>query len=96
MMTIPKPGKSKQQLLERLERFKTDYSREIGDNDIKIEQITDGYSIKAEKKVLFLSFYVNAEVIAKDGEYVITWESYAPENKVNEALDKVRKELEKD
>ncbi len=96
MMTIPKPGKTKQQLIERLERFKTDYSREIGDNDIKIEQITDGYSIKAEKKVLFLSFYVNAEVIAKDGEYVITWESNAPENKVNEALDKVRKELEKD
>lgn len=96
MMTIPKPGKSKQQLLERLERFKTGYSKEIGDNDIRIEQITDGYRINAEKKILFLSFYVNAEVIAKDGEYVITWESNAPENKVTEALDKVRKELEKD
>ncbi|MBL8016972.1 MAG: hypothetical protein JNK43_06865 [Ignavibacteria bacterium] len=96
MMTIPKPGKTRQQLLERLKRFKSDYAKEISENDIAIEEVTDGYRVKAEKKVLFLSFYVDAVIAAKDGEYVITWESNAPENKVNEALGKIRRELEKD
>ena len=96
MINIPKPGKSKQELLEKLERFKSDYSKQIVENDAKIEKITDGYNIKVEKKVLFMTFYVNADIIVKDEGYEITWESNAPESKVNEALDKVRIELEKD
>lgn len=96
MINIPKPGKSKQELLEKLESFKNEYSKEIGENDVKIEKITDGYTIKAEKKVLFMTYYVNAEIIAKDNEYIITWESNAPDSKVNEALEKVKAMLSKD
>ncbi len=96
MINISKPGKSKQELLEKLESFKNEYSKEIGENDVKIEKITDGYTIKAEKKVLFMTFYVNAEIIAKDNEYIITWESNAPDSKVNEALEKVKAMLSKD
>ncbi len=96
MIKIPKPGKSKQELLLKLENFKSDYSKQINENDVKIEKITDGYNIKAEKKVLFLTFYVNADIIAKDYEYLITWESNAPDSKVNEALEKVKEILEKD
>lgn len=95
MIHIPKPGRTKQDLLEKLEGFKNEYSKEIGENDIKLEKITDGYSIKAEKKVLFLTIYVIAEIIAKENEYVITYESNAPESKVNEALEKVKEKLEK-
>ena len=95
MMTISKPGKSKQELLDKLEIFKNEYSKQIGDNDITIVKIPDGYNIKAEKKVLFMNFHVNADIIAKDELYEITWESNAPDSKVNEALDKVRTELEK-
>lgn len=95
-INIPKPGKSKQELLEKLERFKKDYSSQIDENDITIENTGDGFKINATKKVLFMSFYVNADIIAKDGGYEITWESNAPESKVNEALEKIRTELEKE
>jgi hypothetical protein len=96
MINISKPGKTKQELLEKLERFKSDYRKQIDENDVKIEKITDGYNIKVEKKVLFMTFYVNADIITKDEGYEITWESNAPESKVNEALEKVKIELEKD
>ncbi len=96
MINIPKPGKTKQELLQKLESFKSEYSSKIDENEVKIEKITDGYNIKAEKKVLFMTFHVNADLIAKDGAYTITWESNAPDSKVNEALDKVREILEKD
>lgn len=93
---IPKPGKSKQELLEKLERFKNDYSSQINENDITIEETDDGYKISAQKKVLFMSFYVNAEITAKDGSYEISWESNAPASKVDEALEKIKIELEKE
>lgn len=96
MLNIPKPGKSKQVLLEKLERFKSAYSKQINENEVKIEKITDGYNIKAEKKVLFMTFHVYADIIAKDNEYVITWESNAPNSKVIEALEKVKEILEKE
>ncbi len=96
MIKIPKPGKTKKELLEKLENFKAEYTKKIDENGIKIEKITDGYSIKAEKKVLFMTFHVNAEIIAMDNEYEIKWESNAPDSKVNEALEKVKEILEKD
>lgn len=95
MITIPKPGKTKQELLQKLETLKTEFSRQISENEITIENIPDGFKIKAEKKVLFLTFYVNADILAKDEGYEITWESNAPQSKVNEALDKVKEILEK-
>ena len=95
MINIPKPGKSKQELLQKLENIKADYSKDITENNVKINNITDGFNIKAEKQVLFLTFHVDANIIAKDGGYEITWESNAPENKVIEALDKVKALLEK-
>lgn len=96
MINISKPGKSKKELLDKLENFKKEYSKQINENEITLEKITDGYSIKAEKKVLFMTFHVNADIIAKDNEYIITWESNAPESKVNEALEKVKELLSKD
>ncbi len=95
MMNIQKPGKTKQELLDKLEGLKTELSKQVDDNNVKIEKINDGYNIKAEKKVLFMSFYVDANIIAKEGSYEITWESNAPDSKVIEALEKVKEALEK-
>ena len=95
MINIPKPGKTKQELLQKLESIKTEYSKDIADNDVKIANITDGFNIRAEKQVLFLTFHVDANIIAKDGSYEITWESNAPENKVNKKKKKVKALLEK-
>ncbi len=95
MITIPKPGKTKQELLQKLETLKTEFTRQISENQITIEDIPDGFKINAEKKVLFLTFYVKADIIAKDESYEITWDSNAPQSKVNEALDKVKEILEK-
>lgn len=93
---IPKPGKSKQELLEKLERFKSEYSKQLDENEVTLEKSADGYKISAQKKVLFMSFYVNAEITAKDGSYELSWESNAPESKVEEALEKIKIELEKE
>lgn len=95
-VNIPKSGKSKHELLENLERFKSDYSKQLAENDVKLEKTENGYKINAQKKVLFMSFYVNADIIAKEGSYEISWESNAPESKVNEALETIKSALEAD
>lgn len=95
MLTIPQPGKTKQQLLDKLEELKKDMLKQTEDNDVTLSVINDGYNLKAEKQVLFMTFFVDANIIAKDGEYEITWKTNAPESKVNEALEKVRLALEK-
>ena len=93
-MLIPKPGKSKEQLLNSLEVLRSSFEREISGNNVIMENIPDGYKIKAEKKILFMTFWVNAEIRAKDEAYELTWETNAPAGKVNEAIDKVKKVLE--
>ena len=92
---IPKPGKTKTELMLELNKLKEKFRDEIKDNDVIFESITDGYNIKAEKKVLFMNFYIDARITANDGEYVLTWDTNAPDFKVNESLDKVRSILEK-
>lgn len=94
MITIAQPGKTKQQLLEKLEVLKKELLKQADKNEVIISAINDGYNIKAEKQVLFLTFYVDANIIAKDGIYEIFWKTNAPESKVNEAIDKVKKLLE--
>jgi hypothetical protein len=61
---------------------------------VAIENIPDGYQIKAEKKILFMKFWVNAKIIAMEEAYELTWETNAPAGKVNEAFDKVKSVLE--
>ncbi len=95
MITVPKPGNTKQELLRKLETLKSSMSDQIEGNEISLTQITDGYSVKAAKKILFMTFFVDAEIIAKDGEYSITYQTNAPQSKVDEALAKVKEVLEK-
>jgi hypothetical protein len=92
-LIINKKDKTKTELLNELRRLKSEFAAQILENEVVIEEIPDGYRVKAEKKVLFFSFYVNADITAKEGEYEISWESNAPNNKVEEALAKVKETL---
>lgn len=95
MLNIPQPGKTKQQLLEKLEVLKKDLLNKAEENEVTLSAIDGGYNLKAEKQVLFMTFFVDAKIIAKEGEYEITWKTNAPESKVAEALEKVKQALEK-
>lgn len=95
MLTIPQPGKSKQQLLAKLEDLKKDMQKQVEKNEVTLTPITDGYNIKAEKKVLFLNFYVDANIVVKDEAFELSWETNAPESKVEEAIEKIKVALEK-
>lgn len=95
MLTIPQPGKSKQQLLAKLEDLKKDMQKQAENNEVTLTPITDGYNIKAEKKVLFLNFYVDANIVVKDEAFELSWETNAPESKVEEAIEKIKIALEK-
>lgn len=95
MINIPQPGKTKQQLLEKLEELKKDLQKQIDDNEVTLIPLNDGYNLKAEKQVLFMSFYVDANIIAKEGEYEISWKTNAPESKVLQAIEKIKLALEK-
>ena len=93
-MLINRPGKSKEQLLSSLNSLRNNFAKEIADNDVCIESVTDGFLIKAEKKILFMTFWVNAKIKAVEEAYELTWETNVPAGKVNEAIDKVKKVLE--
>src|SRR4030095_16880728 len=95
IMQIKKPGKSKEQLLSCLAKLETEFKSLIAENDIKLTNVADGYLINAEKKILFLTFWVNAKLIAMDEVFELTWETNAPEVKVKEALGSVINVLEK-
>jgi hypothetical protein len=57
--------------------------------------LPDGYSIDAKKKILFITFWINAKILARDTEFDIIWETNAPDSKVNVAIEKVRNILGK-
>jgi len=94
-MRINKNGKTKVELLNSLDKIKDNLKNEISAYNVDITKINDGYNIKAEKKIVFVKFWVNANIIAGDGYYELTWETNAPEGKVAQAIDKVRDTLEK-
>lgn len=90
---IAKPGKSKAELLELLEKLKDTYKREISGNDVEVTKITDGYKVHAEKRFI-VKFHVDAQIIARDGEYEVSWETNAPKSKVEEAMTGIEKFLQ--
>ena len=91
---INKQGKSREELLNCLERFEKNYSKEIKEYDLRILKIDGGYNIKVEKSVLFMNFYLDAKIIALDGYIDINYDTNIPQNKVKEVLGKVTEVLE--
>lgn len=96
MITIDKPGKSKQELLQSLEKLKTDFAKEISEYDIKLSPITDGYNLKGSKKIVFVEFSVDVNIKAEEGKFVIDYTSKnVPQGKIDEAMVKVEEVLNK-
>lgn len=92
---IERPGKTKQELLDSLANLKEKFKSEIAGNDIEITEITDGYRVRGEKRFI-VKFYVDAQIIAKDGEYELSWETNAPKGKVDEAIQQIEDILQND
>ena len=96
MMIIDKPGKSKQELLNSLEKLKTDFAKEISEYDVKLSPITDGYNLKGSKKIVFIEFSVDVNIKAEDGKYVINYTSKnVPQGQIDKAMVKVKEVLDK-
>ena len=94
-MIISKPDKTKAELLECLENLEKAYQNEIKDYNLQIIKSDDRYSIKAKKSVLFIDFYLNAEIIAGYGYVEIKYDTNVPFNKVDEVLCKVEEVISK-
>ena len=96
MMIIDKPGKSKQELLNSLEKLKTDFAKEISEYEVKLSPITDGYNLKGSKKIVFIEFSVDVNIQAEEGKYVINYTSKnVPQGQIDKAMVKVKEVLDK-
>ncbi len=96
MITIEKPGRTKQELLSSLDKLKTDFAKEISEYDIKLSPISDGYNLKGSKKIVFIEFSVDVNIKAEDGKFVIDYQSKnVPQTKIDEAMVKVKEVLDK-
>lgn len=92
---IQKTGRTKKDLLNCLELIKNSFANEINDNKVDIKRSEDGYNIHAEKRILLFKFWVDAIINAFDGYFELSWQTNAPEDKVSNALSKIREILEK-
>ena len=96
MITIDRPGKTKQELLNSLEKLKTEYADKIKEYDIQITPITDGVNLKGSKKIVFITFSVDVNIKAEDGKYIVDYTTEnVPQAKIDEAIGEVTKVLEK-
>ena len=95
-MTISKPGKSQQELLNCLEKLKTKFSDEIEQYNIQITPKENGYKIYGERKVMLINFSVNVDIVARDGEFEMDYETNnVPKSKVKEAMEKIKDQISK-
>ena len=96
MITVDKPGRTKQDLLRSLEDIRTSFNSQIQKYDLKVSQITDGYNLKGEKKIIFINVMADINIRAEEGKYLIEYETKnIPQAKIDEVLVQVRDVLEK-
>lgn len=93
-LVVNKPGKSKAQLLECLEKLKDRFKDEMDSNDVTLEKTADGYNITGEKHILFMTFWVKSQIKAMDERFELEWETNAPEGRVQDAMREVTKVLD--
>lgn len=83
------------ELLKCLETLKVEFQNKISEYKVDISKIGDGYRIQGKKKIILITFWVDAEIIAMDECFELSWKTNAPESKVKEAMEKVKEVLEK-
>lgn len=86
---IQKPNKSKTELLVFLESQLPYFKKILSENNAKLKRVQDGFTIELEKTVLFMKFFLNATIICEDGNYLILYETNAPDSKVNDFKIKI-------
>jgi len=94
-MIIEKPGKSKDELMKCLENLENVYEKEIKEYDLQVIKSYDGYSIRGKKKILFMNFYLNAQIMVYDGKIEVKYDTNVPAGKVDEVLCKVEEVIGK-
>lgn len=95
-LTIDKPGKSKQDLLNSLEKLKTNFASQIKEFDLNVSPVTDGYELKGSKKILFVDFSVDLKITAEDGRFNIFYDTKnVPQSKIDSAIVQVKDVLKK-
>jgi hypothetical protein len=90
---IDKAGKLKEELLKCLEKLKENYGKEINEYNLRLLKIDGGYNIKTEKSVLFMDFYLDATIIAKDGYYDLRYKTNVPSGIAKDVLNKIEEAL---
>lgn len=96
MITIDKPGRPKEELLNSLGKLKSDFNELIKKYDLQITQITDGYKLTGSKKIIFVNISVEMEITAEDGRYQINYKTTnIPQGQIDEAIVKVKEILAK-
>lgn len=88
-LEINKPNRSKQELLSLLEAQLKQFDTFIKENNATLTKTTDGYNLSVEKRVLFMNYFLNAEIKTEDEKYIINYDTNAPEFKVKEFKTKV-------
>lgn len=77
--TIKLPGNPKAELHLKLKKIIGEYNSEIMKNNVKIIQSNDVYNIHADKNVMFVNYYVNAEVVVFDNYLQVKYDTNAPD-----------------
>lgn len=96
MITIDKPGRTKEELLNSLGKLKSDFDELIKKYDLQVTQITDGYKLTGSKKIVFIDISLDLEITAENGRYEIKYNTTnVPQGKIDEALVKVKEVLVK-
>jgi hypothetical protein len=83
-LEINKPKISKTELLALLESQLNQFDKFVKENNATLTKTTDGYNLSVEKRVLFMKYFLNAEIKAEDEKYIISYDTNAPEFKVKE------------
>jgi hypothetical protein len=87
------PGKSKAELIKCLEKVQKKYQTKINDNNITINRIGDKFNIYAVKKILFLKYWVDANIKLNDGKISIEYDTNIPESKEKDFIKIIEKEI---
>jgi hypothetical protein len=88
-LEINKSNQSKSELLSLLEAQLNQFDSFIKENNATLTKTSDGYNLSVEKRVLFMKYFLNAEIKAAEGKYIINYDTNAPEFKVKEFESKV-------
>ncbi|MCY7363044.1 MAG: hypothetical protein LH629_13420 [Ignavibacteria bacterium] len=92
-ITFNKSGKSKEEIMQCLEKLEKKYSDEISENNISIKKNGTEFTLSAVKKILFLTYKIDAKLIISDGLIKLDYESNIPESFEKDAIKMIEDEI---